>query len=166
MVNKKNLVVACLLIAGGIIAFSMFFQSDEAKIKKKFHALSKSIAKKTAENELMAAGIANKTKRLFAESCRIEIPSYSVDKTFPNNEISLNVLYARARYQKISLEFFDFQFQFPEEGLSTVDLTAVFKAMTNLNESVFEIHELEYTLKKIENEWLFTGIKGVDVLER
>jgi len=41
MVNKKNLVVACLLIAGGIIAFSMFFQSDEAKIKKKFQLLYK-----------------------------------------------------------------------------------------------------------------------------
>ncbi len=40
------------------------------------------------------------------------------------------------------------------------------KATTSSGEPVFDIHELKCTLKKIENEWLFTGIKEIDVIEK
>jgi hypothetical protein len=166
MVNQKNVIIAALMITGGIIAFFLFFQSDEAKIKKTFHRLSKKVEKQEDENELLSAAAANKIKNMFGQSCRIEIPSYDVDKSLPKNEIASHVLYARARYRTMSLKFYDFQFQFPEKGSSIVDLTAVFKAVTASGDPVDEIHEFECALSKIEDEWLFTGIKGIDVLER
>ncbi len=166
MVNQKNVVIAALMAIGAMIVFFLFFQSDEAKIKKKFYKLAEKVEKNDDEHDLIAAKKAHEIEQMFTGSVRIEIPSYSVDKTFPRSEISPHVLYARTLYQKMTLEFHDFQFQFPSEEKATVDLTGVFKATTRSGEPVNEIHEAECTLKKIDGEWLFTGIRGVEVLER
>lgn len=166
MVNPKNMVIAALLVAVAVIAFFLFFQRDEAKIKKKFKTLAQRIDKPADEGDLVAAVAANRIEKMFGKSIRIEIPSYSVDKTFPRNEISPHALYARAQYTEIKIKFYDFQIQFPKEDSAKVELTAVFKAATRSGEPVDEIHEMECTLEKIDDEWLFTGIKGVEVLER
>lgn len=167
MVNSKNrMIAAAILAAGGVVVFFLFFQSDEAKIKKKFHKLAETAEKNGDEHDLIAAKNAHQIEQMFTGSVRIEIPSYSVDKTFPRSEISPNVLYARSLYQKMSLEFHDFQFQFPTENTSAVRLTGEFGATTASGEAVYEIHEAECTLEKVEGEWMFTGVRGIDVLER
>jgi hypothetical protein len=167
MVNQKNIIIAGLLIACGIVAFFIFSQSDEAKIKNQFHKLAEKVGKNGAEHDLIAAKTAHEIEQMFTGSVRIQIPSYSVDKTFPRSEISPHVLYARALYQNMSLEFHDFQIQIAEgKTTAVVGLTGIFKATTDSGERVDEIHEAECTLKKVEEEWMFTGIKGVEVLER
>ncbi len=167
MVNQKNIIITVLLMTCGIIAFFILSQNDETKIKKQFHKLAAKIEKNGNEHDLIAAKTAHEIEQMFTGSVRIQIPSYSVDKTFPRSEISPHVLYARALYQKITLEFHDFQIQIAEGNTSAVvDLTGVFEATTRSNERVDEIHEAECTLEKIEDEWMFTGIKGVEVLER
>ncbi len=104
---------------------------------------------------------------MFTGSVRIEIPSYSVDKTFPRSEISPHVLYARALYQKMDLDFHDFNIQIEEGKTSAVvGLTGVFEATITSGERVDEIHEVKCTLEKVEDEWMFTGVQGIEVLER
>lgn len=167
MVNQKNIIIAGLLIACGIIVFFIFFQSDEAKIKKKFHKLAESVGKNGDEHDLIAAKTAHEIEQMFTGSVCIQIPSYSVDKTFPRSEISPHVLYARALYQKMAIQFYDFRIRIAEEKTTAVvGLTGVFKATTTSDEPVDEIHEMECTLEKVDDEWLFTGIEGVAVLER
>ena len=167
MVNQKNIIITGLLIACGIIAFFIFSQSDEAKIKKQFHKLAEKIEKNGNEHDLIAAKRAHEIEQMFTGSVRIQIPSYSVDKTFPRSEISPHVLYARALYQAMALDFHDFHIQIDEGKTSAiVGLTGVFKATTSSGERVDEIHEVECTLKKVEDEWMFTGIQGIEVLER
>ncbi|MDA3894923.1 MAG: hypothetical protein PF482_02110 [Desulfobacteraceae bacterium] len=167
MVNQKNIIIAGLLIACGIVAFFILSQSDEAKIKKQYHKLAEKVEKNGAEHDLIAAKTAHEIEQMFTGSVRIQIPSYSVDKTFPRSEISPHVLYARALYQKMALDFHDFHIQI-DEGITSavVGLTGVFEATTTSDEQVDEIHEVECTLEKIEDEWMFTGIRGVEVLER
>jgi len=167
MVNQKNIIVAGLLIVCGIIVFFIFSQSDEAKIKKQFQKLSEKIDKNGVEHDLIAAKAAHEIEQMFTGSVRIQIPSYSVDKTFPRSEISPHVLYARALYQKMALEFHDFQIAIAEGNTTAVvGLTGIFKATTASNERVDEVHEVECTLEKIKEEWMFTGIEGVEVLEK
>jgi len=160
------MLIAAMITAGAVISFFLFFQSDATKIKKEFNTLAKKIDKQADESDLIGAAAANQIEKMFGKSIRIEIPSYSVDKTFPHNEISPHVLYARSQYIEMKMKFYDFQIHFPQEGSAVVALTAVFKATTISNERVDEIHEAECTLEKIEDKWLFTGIRGVEVLER
>ena len=166
MVNRNNIIITALIAAAAVIAFFIFFQSEEAKIKKKFNALAQKIAKQADEGNLVAAAAANAIEKMFGPSIRIEIPSYSVDKTFTNNEVSPHVLYARSQYTEMEMDFHDFQFAFPEENAAVVEVTAVFKATTASGDPVDEIHEVECSLEKIDDDWLFTGIRGVEVLER
>jgi hypothetical protein len=167
MVNQKNIIITGLLITCGIVAFFIFSQTDEAKIKKQFHKLAEKIEKNGNEHDLIAAKRAHEIEQMFTGSVRIEIPSYSVDKTFPRSEISPHVLYARALYQNMALDFHDFHIQIEEGNTSAVvGITGVFKATTTSGERVDEIHEVECTLEKVEDEWMFTGVRGIEVLER
>ncbi len=166
MVNAKQVIFAAIVAAGAIFAFFMFFQGDEAKIKKKFHALAEQAEKDGNEHDLIAAKKAHLIEQMFFGTVRIEIPSHEINRSFPRTNISPHVLYARARYQKISLEFHDFQFEFPAEKKATVTLTGVLDAVTGSGERIREIHEMVSTLEKIDGEWRITGVSGVDVLEK
>jgi len=166
MVKPQHLLAATGITAAAIIAFFIFFQSDTAKIKKCFSTLSAQAEKSGDEHDLAAAVTARKIESLFAETVRIEIPSYDIDQTLPHSEISSHVLYARSQYRDISLKFYDFQIEFPEEGAARVTLTGILKATTRAGERVEETHEAECELKKVEDTWLLTGVKGVDVLEK
>jgi len=154
------------LTAAAVIIFFLFFQSDEAKIKKKFHKLAERVEKNGAEHDLIAAKKAHEIEQMFFGTVRIQIPSYKVDKTFPRSEISPHVLYARSLYQNISLTFHDFQFEFPTEENAIVEVTGVLEATTRSGQPVNEIHEAKCSLKKVDGKWMFTGIRGVQVLER
>jgi len=158
MINNKTAALAALLVAGAVVGYFLVSQSDETKIKKKFNTLAEKIEKQEGESDLMAAAAANQIEKMFGPSVRIKIPSYSVDQTFPNNEVSPHVLYARSQYTEMQLKFQDFQFQFPEENHAVVGLTANFQAVTAAGEPVDEIHEAECTLEKIDDEWLFMEI--------
>lgn len=166
MVNKRNLAIAAVAVIGFGIGVFLLFQSDEAKIKKQFSVMADKIEKQADESDLMAAAAAHGIEKLFGPAVRIEIPSYSVDQTFPRNDISAHALYFRAMYREMGISFHDFHFQFPRENEAFVGLTAMFKAVTANGDPVNEIHEVECTLEKIDDEWLFTGIRGIDVLEK
>jgi len=166
MVTSKHIFAAGGLAVAAIAAFFLFFQSDTAKIKKCFSTLSAQMEKSGDEHEFLAAAAAQKIESLFAETVRIEIPSYDIDQTLPHSEISPHVLYARSQYKDISLKFYDFQIEFPQKSAAHVTLTGILKATTSAGERVEETHELECELKKTEDHWLLTGVKGVDVLEK
>ena len=166
MVNAKHAIFAALIAAGAIFAFFTFFQGDEAKIKKKFHSLAELVEKNGNEHDLIAAKKAHQIEQMFSKTVRIRIPSYDIDRSFDNRDISPHVLYARARYRKISLEFNDFRFEFPENETAEVNLTGVLNALTGSGERVREFHEMVCTLEKVDGEWRITGVSGVDVLEK
>lgn len=166
MVNKRNLAMAAVAVIGIGIGFFLVFQSDEAKIKQQFSVMADKIEKQADESDLMAAASAHGIENLFGPSVRIEIPSYSVDQTFSKPDISAHALYFRGMYQEMTISFHDFQIQFPCENTAEVGLTAVFQAVTANGEPVKEIHEAACTLENINDAWLFTGIRGVDVLEK
>jgi hypothetical protein len=166
MVNAKNIIIFSIACIIGIIAFFWLYESDEAKIKKRFDALAAEAAKSPDEKELSAAIKAKKISELCAESLHVEIPSYSISRTFPRSDVSANILAARSHYSKISVKFYDISIEFPEEGLADVILTGSVEAKMASGELVNEIHELRCTLKKIEKDWFFSIIEGVDVLEK
>jgi len=73
---------------------------------------------------------------------------------------------ARSGYTSIAVDFYDFNIVFPREGRAEVDVTALAKTITSAGEAAQEIHELVFSLEKVEDDWLFTAIEAVEVLER
>jgi hypothetical protein len=166
MVNQKNIMIIAMTCIAGIIVFFWLYESDEAKIKKRFDILAEDAAKVADEKELAAAIKAKNISDLCAESFQIELPSYSISRMFPRSDISAHILAARAHYSDIAVKFYDIHIEFPEENIAEVTLTGSVEAKLTTGELVNEIHELQCTLTKIEKDWFFSKIEGVEVLEK
>lgn len=166
MVNMKTIIAAAVLVVAAIIAYFWYFQSDEAKIKKQFKTIAELAEKGSDEYELTAAVSAKRIGGMFADTCRIEIPSYNISRTYARDDIPAQVLGARSRYSDISMKFHDLDIDFPEEGRAQVTLTAYVEAVRVSGEAVREIHEIVCRLEKIEKDWFFNQIEVVTVLER
>ncbi len=166
MVNVRNIIIAAVVVVAGVAAFYWFFQSDEAKIKKRFKTIAELSSKDADEHEFTAAINAGRISEMFAETCRIEIPARNISRTYAKKDISAQVMGARSRYSEILLTFHDLDIRFPEERVARVAFTAVVEAVMIPNEFVRETHEIVTLLVKIENNWFFNQIEAVAVLER
>jgi hypothetical protein len=166
MVNQKNILITGLICLAGLIVFLWLHESEAAKIKKRFDALASEASKIPDEKQLSAALRAKNISEMCAESFQVELPSYSISRTFPRSDISANILAARAHYSRIKVNFYDIQIEFPKEGMAEITLTGSVEAELTTGELVNEIHELHCRLEKIEKEWFFAKIEGVEVLEK
>jgi len=166
VVNSKIILIVAVIAVAGIIGFILFFNSDEAVIKKRFQYLSDQFAKESVENNLLGAAKAKRIGNMFAENCRVSLPAYDLDQTFARDDVQPYVMMARSRYKSMIVDFYDFNIDFPQGGQAEVDVTGYVKAVTEAGEAVQEIHELAFSLEEGEDDWLFTAIEGVEVLER
>ena len=166
MVKIKYIVVSGLVLAAVVMAFVIFSQSEEAKVKKQFSVLGEIIEKTQKETPIVAAAKANRIKQLFAEACTVHAPAYSFSKDISSQDLPSLVLTTRSRYSEMSLEFYDFVIKFPEEGTAQVDLTARIVGKLTTGISVDEVHELKCKLQKTEGIWLLKEIEVVEVLEK
>ena len=166
MEKTKYIIIAGAILVVGIIAFFIFSQSEEAKVKKQFSVLAEKIKKTPKETPLIAAARAKNIKELFAETCTVHAPAYSFSEDISSQDLSSLVLATRSRYSEISLEFYDFIIEFPEEGSANVNVTASMTAKLTSGEHVDDIHELKCNLKKTEDIWLLRKIEVVEVLKK
>ncbi len=166
MVKLKYIIIVVLAVGAGMFAYNHFFQSEEAKVKKRFNLLSKWTSKDSGENKLATASRANNLKLLFAESCYIQASTYSVSRNYKPQDISSIALMVLSQYSKLSLRFYDIEINISEKESANVVLTAKLSGKLTTGENVTGVHELECVLNKIENNWLFNEIKIIDVLEK
>lgn len=166
MVRIRYIVIAGAALAAGIVAFFIFSQGEEAKVKKQFSLLAEKIEKTQKESPIVAAAKANRIKALFAEICTVHAPAYSFSRNISSQDLPSLVLATRSRYLEMSLEFYDFLIEFPEEGSAQVSLTARLVGKLTTGTYVDDVHELKCNLKKTEDIWLFKVIEVVEVLEK
>ncbi|MGD8984820.1 MAG: hypothetical protein PVH99_08985 [Desulfobacteraceae bacterium] len=162
----KYIVIAGAVLVAGIIAFIIFHQSEEAKVKKQFNFLAEKMNKTPNETPLISVARANRIKNLFAETCTVHAPAYSFSRNISSQDLSSLVLTTRSRYSEMSLEFYDFVIEFPEGGSADVNLTASMTGKLTTGEYVDDIHELKCKLKKTEDIWLLKEIEVVEVLKK
>jgi len=166
VVKIKYVSIAGVVLAIGIIAFVIFSQTEEAKVKKQFSVLAEKVKKTEKETPLVAVAKANSIKELFANTLTVHAPAYSFSRDISNQDLPPLVLTARSRYSEIFLEFYDLVIQFPEEGTAQVNLTARVVGKLTAGISVDDIHELKCKLQETEGIWLLKEIEVVEVLEK
>jgi hypothetical protein len=166
MVKTKHIIVAVVILVGGMLAARIFWQSEEAKIKKQFEFIEEKIEKKPGESPIISAAKANQIREVAAERCRIDAPAYSVSRDIVSDELPDIVLRMRAEYLEISLMFQDFDIEFPEQDAAQVNVTAIMDGKSANGEPVEDLHELKCSLQKIEEVWRFKEIEVVEVLRK
>jgi hypothetical protein len=169
MVRIKYIIIAVLVVifgVWGIWAAVHFFQSEEKKVKKQFHLLSKWASKETGENTFTMAQKIKNIGTLFAEHCELKADLISFSGRYTPEEISSYAASARFPFLNLSLQLYDFNVAFRGEGIANVILAGKLKGRTTTGEDVDETRELECALKKIESKWLFSYVEVVEVLKK
>ncbi len=166
MVKAKHIIIAGGVLTAGTIALLIFFQSEEAKVKKQFKFIAEKIEKAPGENHIVAAAKANRIREVVTEPCKIHAPAYGFSRDTLSVELSTFVLSKRSQYSEISLRFYDFVIDFPEEDTAQVNLTASLEGKLKTEEFVEDLHELKCKLQKIEDIWRLKEIEVVEVLRK
>lgn len=166
MVKAKYSIIAGGVLVAGVIAFFIFSQSEEAKVKKQFEFLAEKIGKTPEESQIIAATKANRIREVFTETCKIHAPAYSFSRDISSDELPTLVLSARSQCSEISLKFYDFVIDFPEKGTAQVNLTASMEGKLTTGEFIEDHHELKCRLQKTEDIWRLKEIEMVEVLKK
>jgi len=166
VVKAKHIIIAGGILAAGIIAFFIFSQSEDAKVKKQFEFIAEKIEKKSGENRIIAAAKVNRIREVIIDPCKIYAPAYSFSREASSDELSTFILGKRSQYSAISLKFYDFVIDFPEKDTARVNLTESMEGKLKTGEFVEDIHELKCQLQKIEDIWRLKEIEVVEVLRK
>ena len=166
MVKTKYIIISAAILMTGIVVFFVFWQSEEARVKKKFKELAQLIEKANEETKLLSAAKAKNIKEMFTPLLTITAPAYDFSKELQAKELSTLVITARAQYTTLALAFHDMMVDFPADDTADVSLTGDLKGRLTTGEYVEDIHELRCVLKKLNDTWFFNTIELVEVLEK
>jgi gas vesicle protein len=166
MVKIKYLLIGVLIVIIGILAAVIFFPNEEKRVKKQFNLLSEWVSKSPEENTFTLLQRMKNTGTLFDEHCELKVPDQSLSGSYTREEISTYAGSARSHFSQLDLKFYDLHIGFPEMEVAKVTLTSRLTGKSTAGEQVDETRELECVLRKIENKWLFSEIKVVEVLKK
>ena len=163
MVNKKTVFLFIAIVLGIVIAY-YFFQTEEAKVRKKLYLLSELISKEGEEAALITAQRGHRIIALFNNQCRYETYTNSYSGSYNQQQIARQALAARSRFINLELKLFDISIEFPYKTRANVTLTANITGKTKIGEEIDHSHEIEVILYKVEKKWLISHIKVVEIL--
>jgi hypothetical protein len=168
MVKLKAVVLGFCMLAAGLVAFMIFFQSDEAKIKKQFKALASTLSLDAGESKFEAGAKARKIAMMLADPCVVNIPTYDITRTISRSDAQTYIMASRSAYSSLSVDFHDISIIFPEKGrLAEVTATVYVKTAAKGGGPLEKnVSEVRFELKAVEDSWLFAGINEVVVLEK
>jgi hypothetical protein len=166
MVKAKHIIVVAGILAGGMLVALIFWQSEEAKIRKQFEFIAEKFEKTPGESPIMAAAKANQIREVSAERCRVDAPAYSAPRDILSDELPGIFARIRSEYSAISLTFHDFVIEFPEQDTAKVNVTVIMEGELASGDPIEDFHELECILEKIDEVWRFKEVEVVEVLRK
>jgi hypothetical protein len=162
----RNKILAGLGILLAAWAIYTLFPTRTRQVKRQFGALSEWVSKEGPESNLALLNEATKADEFFAPQCTWEARKYDLSGTVTPQEVGRYYFAARARFNKLTLKFYDLEIRFPERLTARVKATARITGTLTDGDSVSETHEVKCTLHKIHGKWLFGQVTVVEVLER
>ncbi len=155
-----------LIVAAGSLAAVSLFPGEEKKVKKQFSLLAHYTSKDEEEKIPALGGKMRKLESLFAESCEVNAPPYSLAGNFSRPEIVTLAARARLHFTHLALTFHDLSVSFPDQETARVVLTGEARGTSSRGTPVQEAREIECLLKKQGDAWLFSKWETVEVLKR
>jgi hypothetical protein len=103
---------------------------------------------------------------LFAESCEVTAPPYSLAGNFSRADLANLPARARLNFSHLALTFHDLSVSFPDRETAQVVLTGEVRGKSSRGAQIHEVREVACLLKKHEDEWFFSRWEVVEVLKR
>ena len=166
VLDKKKAILLMALVIAAVAAAVILLESEEDKIKKRFHEFAGLVEKTPGETKLAMAQKARKVGAMVTRPCTILVPEYKASGSFTPQEIAQRTAMGRTRFKRLALEFFDLSVVVTDDMNADAACTARLEGTRMTGESLEATHELACRLKKIDGQWLFNRVEVVDVLEK
>ena len=163
---KGKWAVTVLVIAAGLLAAFSLFPGEEKNVKRQFSLLAHYASKEEGEKILAMARKMKNLESLFAESCEVTAPPYSLAGNFSRADLANLPARARLNFSHLALTFHDLSVSFPDRETAQVVLTGEVRGKSSRGAQIHEVREVACLLKKHEGEWLFSRWEVVEVLKR
>ena len=172
VIGTKHLLLTalllCLLTGTGIGIWSWLRPTDEKRIRERFGKLSELVAKTGKEGAIPAAGKAKAAAALFSEKSTFSVDGLDwMAGPFNRNALSGNIFRSRALFNTVRLSLDDLELEIdPGKGTAKVFLSAVLAGTLKDGKSIREVRELECTLSKTGEGWLFESFKVREIIKK
>lgn len=156
------------LLAGVLLLFSIFRDTDEKKIHRTLDELCRIGSKSSGENPALGALKANRADKVFSPRCRFDFRVNSFDGEYTPTEIGSRILRVQSFFQWIKLETSDIEISVKENN-GKIFFTGEFAGLTKTGkqEKISEIRDIEAELvKNDKGEWKFVRMNIRPVLEK
>lgn len=166
MVKPRTILVAIIILFAGLFLAKRLFPSEEKRVKKQFHLLSKWVSKSHGEGAIKTASKSQSIGSLFADPCTFTTELHSLSGKYSPSEIASYAARARLEFVTLSLRFYDLNVEFPKEEVAKATLTMKVTGRMSSGDSFRETQGIQCLLKKVENRWLFSEVGVVEFLQK
>lgn len=165
MVNvKAEAIAAILACALGLIGWR-FWPGDERAIRTQLALIEQAGSKEPAEQPIQSLIKARQLAELFHDPCRLEVEAVDSAGEYSRKQIMDHIALIRASYAKARISLHDVVVDIPQKSIAVVRCTLRVQGEGS-GQPVADVQELHADLRKIEGDWLFTGVRLIEVLER
>jgi hypothetical protein len=159
-----QIVLALVVIGGGVWLWTVLNPSPEKVIRSRLNALAKDLSFKSGSSTISQAYNAQKVAEFFTTNVDVEVNFAGIEpiSLHGRDEVLQIAMVARSRLTSLKVEFPDMNVTFGADGQSAkVNLTG--KA-TVPGERDVSAQEFDFQLKKVDGKWLIYRIETVRTL--
>lgn len=167
MVKK---IVLLVVISAVIVAVGYFLlrrPTNEQLIIERLNLLSSSVSKKTGEGAIAMAVKHQTINGLIDEQCTVFIKEAMLAGDFTPEEFAAQMTRSRTMFKSINGKIDGCEVQIDsDQTAATVSFAIRITAELKNGRKVDEVRDLQATVRKVDNKWLFSGFKILQVLEK
>lgn len=160
------LVLLILVGVGGVWYWQ--YNTPEAQIRRLMAELCSIASKPAGENAALGVLKINRTDKIFAPSCRIDVQHQYVDGSLNPSEITSMLARYRPLFAEVQINMRDMEIMIgPESDQASVYFTGILRGTPKKGGGrVEEVRDLFCRLKKIDDHWRISEIAIREVLEK
>lgn len=164
----RTMLILVLMAGLGTGIWLYLRPTDENLIRARFGELEKLASKAAKEGALPAAGKAKEIARLFSEKSTFSVHGLDwMAGPFTRQALSGNIFRSRAMFSTLKLSLDDLEPEIDsEKGTAKVFLSASLTGTLKDGRTVREIRELESTLSKTGEGWIFENFKIREIIKK
>ncbi|MBR7127668.1 MAG: hypothetical protein IKD09_03705 [Lentisphaeria bacterium] len=163
---KKFILIDILLLAG-VVAYFVFFRTDERElVKKQLIELARLSSKGESEKTTTMIIKNQSLQKIFAPECELHFGINMFDGKFSNLQLVNSISQANMYLQSSVIKASDIEVFLIDEQNAEADFTGEFKGRSKSGEYIEEVRALSAKMQKIDGEWVITAITIQKVLEK
>jgi hypothetical protein len=157
-------VLLLALVAAG--AWWLSRDRDEDQVRKRIELLRAVVTKAGAESIAGTALGNQRLQGLLAERVTLTLESAPFQGTYSRAALASQITRARTSLEHLSFTIRDLSVTVEESERAIATCTLLVKARGRSQQTYTEAREIVVELERIDGDWLFTGFRDVQVLER